>query len=313
MAKMYRKISETLRDWIGVIAIWICSVLTPLLPLKTSYLIARALSSASLRLLKKQETTILSNLDAAFGDQMDEEKKAETARKMAANVFKGFFEGFYIASRFRKRVDSIITIEGKENLDQALSLGRGVIAITAHFGNFTLLGSAMAKENYPFYMVIRHPKSKPLAKLFQRFRDSSGQKTIATQPWRGSMKKILHCLRSNQIVCLIADEYKRRGGVDVDFFGQNSPTAAGPAVYSLRTGAAIVPIFIIRQEDDTHKIVIEPPLEFTFTGEQAEDIRLITSTFAERIEHYIRTYPAQWFLLNRKWKGAPRRKRHRRR
>lgn len=304
MARIQKKIVEFLRDWLGAIAIWVCYLFTPLLPLKVSYAIARALAKLSLSLLKKQRNTILGNLDVAFGNQMSEEEKIEIAKEMVTNVFKGFFEGFYIASRFQKKVDGIVTIEGREHLDKALARGKGVIALSAHFGNFAMLGSIMVKEHYPFYMVIRPPKSKPVEKLFKKFRDSAGQKTISTQPWRECLRKMLHCLRNNEIICLITDENKRRGGVKVDFFGQNSPTAMGPAVFSLRTGAAIVPTFIIRQKDDTHKIIIEPPLEFNLTGNQTEDIRHITSIFTERIESYIKAYPTQWFWLNRRWKES---------
>ena len=279
MAKFYNKIGEFLRDWLGVAAIWASYLLLPLLPLKASYAIARVLSKLSLKLLKKQRNTILGNLEVAFGDTMHKEEKKEIAQEMVTNLFKGFFEGFCISSPFRKKVDDIITIEGRENLDQALSRGKGVISLSAHFGNFTLLGAVIVKENYPFHMVIRHPKSKPVARAFQLFRDLSGQKTIATQPWRESSKKMLRCLRNNEIICLITDENKRRGGIKVDFFGQKSPTAIGPAVFSLRTGAAIVPTFIVRQKNDTHKIIIEPPLEFNLTGDQAEDILHITSIF----------------------------------
>lgn len=310
MAKIRKKIAEFLRDWFGVAAIRICYLLIPLFPLKVSYAIARVLAKSSFSLLKKQRNTILGNLDVAFGDQMNKEEKRKIAREMVINVFKGFFEGFYIASRFRKKVDGIATIEGKEHLDQALVSGKGVIALSAHFGNFTLLGALMAKEHYPFYMVIRPPKSKPVEKLFKKFRDSAGQKTISTQPWRECLRKMLHCLRNNEIICLITDENKRRGGVKVNFFGQDSSTAMGPAIFSLRTGATIVPIFIIRQKDDTHKIIIEPPLEFNLTGNQTEDIRHITSTFTERIESYIKAYPDQWFWLNRRWKRVSSRDKH---
>ena len=310
MAKIHKKMLDTLKDWLGAFSIWLSYFFIPLLPLKGSYIIARMLSHASLRFLKKQRNTILGNMDVAFGNQKSEEEKMETAREMVTNVFKGFFEGFYIASRFRKKVYNIVTIEGREHLDQALSHGKGVIALSAHFGNFTMLGAVMVKEHYPFYMVIRDPKSKPVAKLFKKFRDASGQKTIITQPWRECLKKMLNCLRANQIVCLITDENKRRGGVNVDFFGHNSPTAVGPSVLSLRTGAAIVPMFIIRQKDDTHKIIIEPALKFDLTGDQAEDIRRITSTFTERIEFYIKAYPTQWFWLNRRWKGLSPRDKH---
>ena len=303
MAKIYKRISEFLRDWFGVAVIWASFFFIPLLPLKASYAIALALPKISLKLLKKQRNTILDNLELAFGDKMSNEEKMEIAREMVTNLFKGFFEGFYFSSPFRKKVDGIVTIEGRENLDKALSRGKGVIALSAHFGNFTILGAVMVKENYPFHMVIRDPKSKSVARAFRVFRDSSGQKTIVTQPWRESSKKMLRCLRNNEIICLITDENKRRG-VKVDFFGQNTPTAMGPAVFSLRTGAAIVPTFIVRQKNDTHKIIIEPPLEFNLTGDQTEDIRHITSIFTERIESYIKAYPTQWWWLNRRWKGV---------
>ena len=310
MVKIHQKMLDILRGWLGVMAIWLCYLLIPLLPLKVSYAIACTLSHISLRFLKKQRNTILGNMDVAFGNKMNEEEKMAIASEMVTNVLKGLFEGFYISSLFRKKVDSIVTIEGREHLDQALARGKGVIALSAHFGNFTMLGTVMIKEHYPFHMVIRHPKSKPVAKAFQMFRDLSGQKTIATQPWRECLRKILSCLRNNEIICLITDENKRRGGVKVGFFGQDSPTAMGPAIFSLRTGAAIVPMFIIRQKDDTHKIIVEPPLEFNLTGNQAEDILHITSIFTERIEWYVRTYPTQWFWLNRRWKGLSHRDKH---
>jgi KDO2-lipid IV(A) lauroyltransferase len=303
MAKFHKEMLDILKDWLGAIAMYVCYLLIPLLPLKVTYMIARTVSNVSLKFLKKPRNTILGNMDVAFGTKMSEEEKMETAKEMVTNVLKGFFEGFYIASRFRKKVDGIISIEGREYLDQALSHGRGVIALSAHFGNFTILGTAMAREHYSFHMVIKEPKNKPVAKLFRKFRDSAGQKWIATQPRRVCLKKMLNCLRNNQIVCLITDENKRRGGVQVDFFGHNSPTATGPAVLSLRTGAVIVPIFIIRQKDDTHKVIIEPALEFNLTGNKEEDIRHITSIFTERIEFYVKSYPTQWFWLNRRWKG----------
>ena len=307
MVKIKKKLFNPLKDWLEAAFIWVWYKFIPLLPLKVSFAIARTLSTLSLLLLKRQRDSIMSTMESAFENKMTEEEKITTAREMVANLFKGLFEGFYAASRFRNRIDGRVTIEGGPFLDQALSRGKGVIAVSAHFGNFTLLGAAMVKEHYPFHMVIRHPKNKSLARLFQMFRDLSGQKTIATQPWRECTKRMLRCLRNNEIVCLITDEDKRRGGVSVEFFGQDSPTAVGPAVLSLRTGAAILPIFIVRQKDDTHKIIIEPALACNLTGDQQEDVRLITSAFTEKIEHYIRTYPSQWFWLNRRWrkKGSP--------
>jgi KDO2-lipid IV(A) lauroyltransferase len=124
------------------------------------------------------------------------------------------------------------------------------------------------------------------------------------------VKKILTCLKNNEIVCLITDENKRRGGVNVDFFGKETATASGPAVFSLRTGAPIIPVFMVRQQDNNHKIIIDPPLEFTLTGNHNKDVHHITSRCTEYIESYVKAYPTQWFWLNRRWKGLSRGDKH---
>jgi KDO2-lipid IV(A) lauroyltransferase len=302
MAQFTKNIRDGFTQWPEVLAVWMFQKIIPLFPLKASYALARGLATLSLPLLQKQRKTILGNMDVAFGQQMSTADKTDLARKMATDMFKGFFECFYLSSIFRSKVKDIAHIEGRHHLDEALARGKGVITLSAHFGNFIILGSIMLQEGYPFHMVLKDPPSKPLARLFQKFRRSAGQRWITTTPWRECQKKIFHCLRRNEIICLIADEYKRRGGVEVDFFGYKTPTAVGPAVLSLRTGAALVPLFMVRQKDDTHKIIIEPALEFTLTGNQAEDIYHITSAFTQRIEWYIRKYPSQWLWLNRRWK-----------
>jgi KDO2-lipid IV(A) lauroyltransferase len=302
MAQYNRKSTDVLKEWPEALAVWMFQKIIPLLPLTTSYAFARRLSELSVSLLQKQRKTIIGNMNVAFGNQMSDEEKMDAAKEMATNIFKPFFECFYLSSNFRSKVNGIASIEGRHHLDEALARGKGVITLSAHFGNFIILGSLMVQENYPFYMVLKDPPSKPLARLFQKFRRSAGQQWITTTPWRECQKKIFHCLRNNEIICLIADEYKRRGGVEVDFFGYKTPTPVGPAVLSLRTGAALVPLFMVRQNDDTHKIIIEPALEFNLTGNQSEDIYQITSAFTQRIEWYIRRYPSQWLWLNRRWK-----------
>ena len=270
MTQFTKKIRDGLTEWSQALAVWTFQKIIPLFPLKASYALARGLAALSLRLLHKQRKTILGNMDVAFGKEMSTEEKTDVAREMAADMFKGFFECFYLSSIFRDKVTGIANIEGRHHLDEAIARGKGVITLSGHFGNFIILGSIMAQEGYPFHMVLKDPPSKPLSRLFQKFRRSAGQQWITTTPWREAQKKILRCLRRNEIICLIADEYKCRGGVKVDFFGYKTPTAVGPAVLSLRTEAALVPLFMVHQKDDTHKIIIEPALEFTLTGPESQ-------------------------------------------
>jgi len=310
MAKSHQEKTATLGDRSQALVIRASYRLIPRLALTTSYAIARTLSALLLRLLPRQRKTILGNLDVAFGTQLDKSQKREIARAMAENMIKGFFECFYLGSRFHDKVDGRATIVGREHLDHALARGKGVIAISAHFGNFTILASIMKQAHYPFHMVLRDPQSEPLARLFQEFRRNSGQQWINTTPFEQCQREILNCMRRNEIICLITDEHKRHGGVAVDFFGHPASTAIGPALLFLRTGAALLPLFMVRQEDDTHTVIIEPPLEYTPTGNRTVDIRTLTSMFTKRIEHYVRQYPDQWLWLNRRWKGLSRGDKH---
>ena len=310
MTKALKKTAQSVKDWSAALGVLFFVRIIPFLPLKLSYACASGLSTVAGFLLKKHMRTILGNLEVAFGTHMPDKEKRDIAHKMGTDMLKGVFECAYLTSRFRSKVDGIVTIEGRHHLDEALSGGKGVIAFSAHFGSFILLASFMTQENYPFYMLLNNPDNKPLARLFDKVRRESGQQWIATTPLKECQRKMLRCLRKNQIICLIADEYKRHGGVDVDFFGHKTPTAVGPAVLSLRTGAALVPLFIVRQKDNTHKIIIEPALKCNLSGNQSEDIHTITSAFTKRIEFYIRQYPDQWLWTNRRWKGLSRGDKH---
>lgn len=310
MADPHRKKRTSLGDRVQALLIRALHYLIPRLPLRTSYRLSRRLSALCIRLLPRQRKAVLGNLDVAFGGSLGGAEKLAIAAAMADNMLKSFFEALYLASRFHGQVEEKASLQGKEHLDRALARGAGVIAVSAHFGNFISLGSIMVRAGYPFHMVLRDPESEPIARLFRYFRRKAGQQWISTTPSAQCQRRMLNCLRGNQIICLIADEYKRHGGVPVEFFGHPVPTAAGPALLSLRTGAALLPLFVVRQPDDTHTVMIDPPLDFAPTGDRGADVRALTALFTGRIEHYIRRYPDQWWWLNRRWKGLSRGDKH---
>ena len=101
MPKILEEIGGVLTDWFAALAVLFFCLAIPLLPLKISFMLARTLSNASLKFLKKQRKTILGNMDVAFGTKMSEEEKMVTAREAVTNMLKGYFETFCMASHFR--------------------------------------------------------------------------------------------------------------------------------------------------------------------------------------------------------------------
>ncbi|MDO9124225.1 MAG: lysophospholipid acyltransferase family protein, partial [Deltaproteobacteria bacterium] len=125
------------------------------------------------------------------------------------------------------------------------------------------------------------------------------------KPTFSSLKKSLNCLRRNEILYLIADEQQRRGGVPIPFFGQVAFTPTGPAILSLKMGAPILPMFILRENGTPKRLVIGPPIEIERTLHLEKDIETLTAKFTRVIEGAVRQYPGQWSWLNRRWKTPP--------
>lgn len=252
---------------------------------------------------RRYRKRIAKNLKTAFGpSSYPPEKVKAFTRELADHLGLGIAEMFFSATRRREDLLKKIRIQGAKHLEDALALGKGVVAVSAHIGNFTLISMKMVAEGYPFIMLVKESKYEMVARVLRTLQMKQGGRFIYMRPWREALLKILASLRRNEIICLIADEKKRRTGVDVDFFGRPAATALGPAVISLRTGSPVVPVFIVRQGDGTHIIYIEPPLEYRRTGDHREDERTLTAAYTKVIERYVKAYPEQWSWINNRWR-----------
>jgi KDO2-lipid IV(A) lauroyltransferase len=174
--------------------------------------------------------------------------------------------------------------------------------LTAHFDNWELLGASLALNGYPLNVVAREVRSEKLQQLVKAHREAVGMKVI----YRGaSLKSGLRCLKRNEILAILADVDTKSDGVFVDFFGRLAYTPIGPVAIALKTQALIVPAFIIRQPDDSHRVVIEKPLKLQITGQKNIDIQVNTQLFTKVIESYVRRYPTQWIWMHPRFKTRP--------
>jgi KDO2-lipid IV(A) lauroyltransferase len=247
---------------------------------------------------------VIGNLRIAF----DKEKNLKELKQLAREVFFHFtltpLESIYlIANAFPlERFVFKIKIRGKEFLETALAKKKGVIALGAHLGAFTLLGSRLAVEGYPINIMINRGHFPKLWKRLDAYQGIVGQKIFTPQPATAAIKKALNCLHRNEILYLVADEQQRRGGLPVPFFGQKAFTPSGPAIFSLKTGAPILPMFVLRENGIQRVLLIGNPIEIESTFDEKKDIEMLTAKFTKIIEETVRQYPDQWTWLNRRWK-----------
>jgi KDO2-lipid IV(A) lauroyltransferase len=271
---------------------------------KSLALMAKVMGAIVFFFVKKYRERVISNLSVAFGS----EKNVDEIKTLAKEVFFHFtltpLEAVYVMANTPPFEESIlkIKINGKEHLEAALAKKKGVIALGAHLGAFTLLGMRLAVEGYSFNFMINQKTFPTLWKRLNAHQEIVGQKILSPKPPTTSIKKSLNCLRRNEILYLIADEQQIHGGLPVPFFGKTAYTPPGPAIFSLKTGAPILPMFVVRENGIPQTLFIWSPVEIELTSDEKKDTELLTAKFTKVIEDIVRQYPSQWSWLNRRWR-----------
>ena len=232
----------------------------------------------------------------------DNRKSRILARCCFRNIGKNLIEFMRFPRLNSDNINKLVRFEGKEHIDNALKKGKGVIILTAHFGNWELFGASLSLSGYSLNVIARQIRSQTLDKLVKKHREMTG---VASIDRDRSIKTALRCLKRNELLGILADIDTRVDGVFVNFFGRLAYTPYGPVAISLKTGAALVPAFIVRQDDDSHCISVELPLNLYRSGNWETDIKVNTSRFTKIIESYIRRYPDQWIWMHRRWKTRP--------
>ena len=248
-------------------------------------------------ILWKYQRRMEENLTLAMREEFPslEERKAIVWRAWR-NFAQGVYETTCTLHSSKEGIRSMVAIQGEEHLKRALARKKGVIALSAHLGNFTIIGTRLAAGGYPFSVVVKHPRDQGFARLTDRYRASVGVTTISAKPRREAARQILRALRKNEVVLLIADEFKS-GGVEVEFLGRTAPAPRGPATLALRTGAAVIPMFSTRDTKDHLILRIGQEIDLIRTGDLQEDVRANVTLFTRHLEAVVRRYPEQWNWL----------------
>jgi len=299
-----KKIRKTISRFLARIGLRICSFIVKILPQKFLYGFAKAVASLAFVFAIKQKKIALESLNIAFGKEKSPKEIEKIAKDCFTYMAKSAVELMFFFDK-PHILKSKVEISGKAFLDQALESGRGVILVSAHFGNFPLLLGRLAVEGYKAGGIMRPMRDEKVEKIFLEKREKFGVKTIYSQPRNECVNNTITSLRNNELVFIPIDQNFGTGGVFVNFFGQQAATATGPVILAQRTKAAIVPCFIIRLANDTHRIIFEPEMKLAEDSDQRKAILMNIQRLTGIIETYIRKYPAEWGWIHRRWKSKP--------
>ncbi|MDK9699609.1 MAG: lysophospholipid acyltransferase family protein [bacterium] len=252
---------------------------------------------ALLDLIGIRKTVMLENLRYAYPDAPDSD-----LQKIASGVYRSFGKTLAEFARLpilnSQNVLELIEWHGFEQVQEALKLGKGIIGVSGHIGNWEWMGAGTSLRGVPMTYVVTTQNNSFIEKRMDELRGNCGIEIVKR---KDAAKGVLRALRSNRMVAILCDQDAHKEGVFVPFFGRLASTPRGAMVFALRTDS---PVFFTEGVREGERFIVtfeqmdlsNLPTELDAAVE--EGMKRITA----RLEASVRRHPEQWLWLHRRWK-----------
>ncbi len=270
------------------------------LPLPFSYWLGLRIADAFHWLDKRGRAGVAENLariQRHRGVQATELATRGMVRKTYQYFGKYLIDFFRYSEAFCSEIEGKVSIEHLEYLTDAARGGKGVIAVTAHVGNWELGGLVLAQMGLPVTAVYRPFNVRHLDRMFTSTRQRRGIRLI---PLGRAVSGLVRALRAGGIITLLADRDFTGRGHPCTFFGAQVRLPLGAAILAMKTGAPIVPAFMLRQVDDRFLMKFHAPI--TPDGRSVDEIQ---AAVVSSMQDVIGEYPYQWFIFRDFWNPVP--------
>ena len=249
------------------------------------------------RVLKIRRQVAKKNLEKSFPDLSDK-KINDIVNDVYLQVSYTLVEFLLSDELAVESLEQQVKIEGEKFLEEAVEREQGIIFYSAHFGNWEWLCSVLAALDYPVTAVAK-PQNTILNREIEKIRTQSGLNLI----YRGTgmLRKLYRLLKEGKCLILLGDQEAHSKGWKVNFLNRPASAYKGVVQLAAKTGAAIVPVFLVRQKLGHHKLHVKKPVYVAREAnqeEKKEKLQHLTDLFSE----VITAHKSQWLWLHRRWK-----------
>lgn len=274
------------------------SFLISKLSIKTSQKLARVLAFIFYYLIPLRKKVVIKNLRIAFPDKSEKELK-KFVRKAYENLFLVLVEILLLPYLSEDKIYEMVEIENIKLIEEALSREKGLIFVSAHFGNWEILALAAAlKLKKPFMIVTKPLRNNLVDQYINNWRCKYGNSII---PLNKSIKNIFKALIDKKIIALLADQRASTNSLQLKFFDKLTHVYEGPATLSVKTGAPLILGMAIREDFLKYKVELTP-IPIPEDKNDNEKIISMTENYITLLEIYIRKYPDHWLWFHNRWR-----------
>jgi Kdo2-lipid IVA lauroyltransferase/acyltransferase len=296
-------ISHRLRQGIEALLICLFSAWIPRLSRDRVLRMAARWGDAGYRHARRLRSVGEANLLLAYGQELDDATREAILRSAFRNFALLLLDTFWFSRDTARRIQQWVIFD--EAGFAPLFRPAAHICITAHLGNWEVLGMAFATGGHPLVSVAA-PLDNPIVdQMFNDMRKRTGQQVISKH---GALRHLIKTLRAQGKIAMLLDQNTKPsdGGLFVPFFGRPVPVSSAAAALWRRTGAEIF-FGVCLPEPDGHYRV--PPVERvptpSATDESPGHIEQVTAAIAQTTERYVRRYPGHWLWMYKRWKFVP--------
>ncbi len=246
-----------------------------------------------------RKKTVLDNLTMCFP-----EYNAAKIKIIAYNSYKSFcitfIEILCMPSLNKEQISKMVNFTNIKIVKEKYKEGKGVILMSAHFGNWEFAAaSAAASLNIPFQIIIKEQRNHYVTDWMNRARTKWGNGIV---PLGISVRNILKTILDKNVVAMVADQRGPSEGIRVNFFGKPAAIYSGPAMLALKTKAPLLMSIPVRQKDFSYKAIVEEIPVDDLPGDNEAKIVELSQRHTDYLEKYIRQYPEQWLWMHKRWK-----------
>lgn len=273
------------------------------MPRGVARLLAGALAWAVYHAMQRLRRVGERNLQLAM-PELAAERRGTVLRGLYRHLGWQLVEFCHMPGYTRENTKSLIRTEGLEHYLAAEALGRGVLVLTGHLGAWELSSFYHSLMGHPMGMVIRRLDNRRLDEFVNKIRCLHGNRVLHKDDFA---RGLLHAMHEGGTVGILMDtNMTPPQGEFVKFFGITACTASGLARVALKTGAAVLPGFMVWEPGEKKYVLhFGPQLHFERTGDSEADVLAATQQCNDVLESWIRRYPDQWLWIHRRWKTRP--------
>jgi KDO2-lipid IV(A) lauroyltransferase len=283
--------------------VWSFVHLLRLLPRAWALALGAVIGALAFRLLGRLRRSGLRNLELAYPSLMQDDRLA-LLKGVYRNLGHLLAEFCQMSHYTPARAAQFIRYDGLEHFLAAQARGKGVLVLTGHLGAWELSSFYHSLAGHPMGMVIRRLDNPLVDRFVNRIRCLHGNRVLHKDDFA---RGLIAAMRGNQTVGILMDtNMTPPQGVFVPFFGTLACTASGLARVAQKTGAAVIPGFLLWEASERRYVLrFGPAIELVDTGDSDLDATTNTARFTAVIEQFIRKYPDQWLWMHRRWKTRP--------